>query len=156
MKKKSAAKRVAVRAVKAPASKWAAKLVVKKDAKRVRLETPFAGVAAGQMLFVATPQIVVRYVRRIPRGQTRTIERLRRELARANKCDATCPVSTAIFLRIGAEAAWEAIQSGAAASEVMPFWRVIAPGSPIAKRLSVDSKWLAAQREAEGIAANAV
>jgi hypothetical protein len=137
-------------------SAWANKLKIKKDPKRVRLDAPFAGVAAGQMLFVATPQIVDRYVRKIPRGQTRTIERLRRELARANKCDATCPVSTAIFLRIGAEAAWEAIQSGAATSDVTPFWRVIAPGSPIAKRLSVDSKWLAAQREAEGIAAEGV
>jgi hypothetical protein len=156
MKKKSAASKVAMRAVKTPASKWAAKLAVKKDPKRVRLEAPFAGVAAGQMLFVATPQIVDRYVRKIPRGQTRTIERLRRELARANKCDATCPVSTAIFLRMGAEAAWEAIQGGAAASEVTPFWRVIAPGSPIAKRLSMDSKWLDSQREAEGIAPDGV
>jgi hypothetical protein len=131
--------------------KWTAKLAVKKDPKRVRLEHDFAGVAAGQMLFVATPQIVDRYVRRITHGESRSIVRLRRDLARAHKCDATCPVSTAIFLRISAEAAWEAIQAGAAPSDVAPFWRIVEPNSPLAKRLSVDSRWIAAQRAAEGI-----
>ena len=128
---------------------WSEKIAVKKEQKKVRLDKPFAGIPAGAMLFVATPRIVQRYVEKIPFGQTRTIERMRRELARNNKCDATCPVSTAIFLRLVAESAWEQLQNGTDADAVAPFWRVIEPGSVIAKRLTVDSAWLKHQREME-------
>jgi len=128
---------------------WSEKVATKKELKKVRLDKPFAGIPAGAMLFVATPQIVERYVERIPFGETRTIERMRRELARNNKCDATCPVSTAIFLRMVAESAWEHMQDGADVDAVAPFWRVIEPGSAIAKRLSVDPAWLKHQREIE-------
>jgi hypothetical protein len=101
------------------------------------------------MLFVATPKIVDDYVRRIPRGETRSIERLRRELARAHRADATCPVSTAIFLRICAEAVWEELERGRGIDEVAPFWRVIEPGSAIGKRLRADSHFIARQRDLE-------
>ena len=74
---------------------------------------------------------------------------LRRELARAHQCDATCPVSTAIFLRVAAEAAIENLQQGTAITDISPFWRVIAPDSTIARKLPVDSAWLAHQRALE-------
>jgi hypothetical protein len=128
---------------------WADRLTDPRAPKRVRLAAPFAGVPAGQMLFVGTPQIVDAYVRRIPRGESRTIVRLRRDIARAHRCDAMCPVSTAIFLRICAEAAWEALQAGAKVGSVAPFWRVIEPGSTIAKKLAADSAWIERQREIE-------
>jgi hypothetical protein len=129
---------------------WREKRDLEKQPKRVRLDADFAGVKAGQMLFVGTPRLVDDYLRAIPRGETRTIERMRRELARAHRCDATCPVSTAIFLRIAAEAAWEELESGRAIDEVTPFWRAIEPGSTIARKLSVDSAFIARQRELEG------
>lgn len=128
---------------------WRAKVAAKKQSKRVTLDKDFAGIAAGSLLFVATPQIVADYVKKIPRGETRTIQRLRNDLARNYRCDATCPVSTAIFLRMAAEAAWEGIKAGESLDAVTPFWRVIEPGSTIAKKLSADSAWLAHQREVE-------
>lgn len=115
------------------------------------LETDFAGIKAGNMLFVGTPKIVEAYLRGIPHGENRTIERMRRELARRHRCDAMCPVSTSIFLRMVAEGAWEAIQAGQSADSVAPFWRVIEPGTPIAKRLQADSAWLRQRREAESV-----
>lgn len=129
---------------------WRDKRDLEKQPKRVRLDADFAGVKAGQMLFVGTPRLVDDYLRAIPRGETRTIERMRRELARAHRCDATCPVSTAIFLRIAAEAAWEELESGRSIDEVTPFWRAIEPGSTIAKKLRADSAFIARQRELEG------
>ena len=134
---------------KASGKTWKEKVAVKKSPKRVRLDAAFAGVPAGAMLFVGTPQIVDDYVRRIPRGETRTIQRLRRELARRNDCDAMCPVSTAIFLRMVAEAAWEDLSAGAGLDAVTPFWRVVEPGSAIARKLPMDDAWLQAQRDAE-------
>ena len=120
-----------------------------REPKRVRLEADFAGIKAGQMLFVGTPAIVDAYVRRVPRGETRSIVRLRREIARQHRCDAMCPVSTAIFLRMVAEAAWEQFEAGAAVDDITPFWRVVEPDSTLAKKLRADSRWIAMQREVE-------
>ncbi len=132
-----------------PQDPWNTKLNAKKLPKRVMLDKDFAGIKAGSMLFVGTPQIIDAYVRKVPLGQTRTIERMRRELARQNQCDATCPVSTAIFLRISAQAAIEQLNAGQATSDVSPFWRVIEPQSTIAGKLPIDAQWIAHQRELE-------
>ena len=60
-----------------------------------------------------------------------------------------CPVSTSIFVRIAAQAALERLEAGADLSEVTPFWRLVEPDSKIAKKLSVDSQWIADRRAAE-------
>jgi hypothetical protein len=128
---------------------WAIKLAKPRNTKRVLINAPFAGIPAGSMLFVGTPDIVASYVKKIPRGETRTIERMRREIARNNDCDAMCPVSTAIFLRMVAEGAWDELQAGKAPDKVVPFWRAIEAGSAIAKKLRADSAWLTHQRAIE-------
>jgi hypothetical protein len=133
----------------APQKTWKERVNAKKSPKRVKLETDFAGIKAGTMLFVGTPAIIETYIRKIPSGETRTIERMRRELAHANKCEAMCPVSTAIFIRMLAEAAWDELEAGALPTAVTPFWRVVEPGTAIAKRLRADGLWIARQREAE-------
>jgi hypothetical protein len=132
-----------------PQDLWNTKLQAKKLPKRVKLDKDFAGIKAGSMLFVGTPQIIDAYVRSVPQGQTRTIERMRRELARKNQCDATCPVSTAIFLRISAQAAIEQMDAGKVTADVTPFWRVIEPQSTIAGKLAMDPQWIAQMRESE-------
>jgi hypothetical protein len=118
----------------------------KKEPKRVVLETRFAGIEAGSILYVATPDIVADYVRKIPPGTTRSIPQMRRDLAKKNKADATCPVSTAIFLRSVAEISLKQLAEGAFSAEVTPFWRIVDPGSPIAKRMALDPDWILAQR----------
>lgn len=137
-----------------PAKCWKDKLHQPKQPKRVVLETDFAGIKAGTTLFVGTPLLVDSYIRAIPRGTTRTIERMRRDLARKNQCEATCPVSTAIFIRMSAESALGELAEGAAITEVAPFWRLVAPHSKIAKRLSVDSEWISLQRDSEAEASS--
>jgi hypothetical protein len=120
-------------------------------AKVVVLEKPFAGILAGSKLLIATPKILADYIARIPHGEQRGIVRLRNELARRYRAHATCPVTTAIFLRIVAEQALEELGRGAKPETLTPFWRVIEPGSTIATKLSCDSAWLKQQREREGI-----
>ncbi len=134
-----------------PQDPWNTKLKLKKLPKRVKIDKDFAGIKAGSMLFVGTPQIIDAYVRKIPTGETRTIERMRRELARKNQCDATCPVSTAIFLRISAQAAIEQMNSGKPVATVTPFWRVVEPNSTIASKLTIDKQWIAHQRDVEAV-----
>ena len=125
------------------------KMRQKKESKQVVLDKDFAGIKAGQTMLVGTPQMIDAYLKRIPFGETRTIPRLRNELARKHKCDAMCPVSTAIFIRIAAEAAIEAMDAGTDASGVTPFWRLLNSGDKIAKKLSVDGAWIDQQRQLE-------
>lgn len=125
------------------------RLAVKKDPKVVELAKPFGGMREGQMMYVATPQIVAEFVQRIPYGQTRTMVELRAELAEANDCDGACPLSTAIFLRVVSEAALEDLADGVAVANIIPFWRAVEPDSKVASRLVIDSDWIAQQRAAE-------
>jgi hypothetical protein len=128
---------------------WRQRASKQRSPKRVTLEAPFAGLPRGTVLFIGTPAILEKYITSIPWGEVRTLQRLRRDIARANKCQAMCPVSTALFLRMIAEVAWDEICDGRAAEEVTPFWRVIGPGTPIASRLRVPEAWLRARLELE-------
>lgn len=122
------------------------KLHKKKSPKKVKLEFDFAGIKAGQMMFVGTPLLIDSYIHGIPHGETRAIPALRNELARRNKCDASCPVSTSIFIRMVAEAALEEMSEGRTVSEVAPFWRVLEGGDKITRKLAVDPGWVDQQR----------
>ena len=121
----------------------------KRSPKKVMLDKSFAGIKAGQMLFVGTPHIVADYMSAVPAGGLSNVTKMRNQLARRNKCDAMCPASTAIFLRIVAEYAIEEMAEGKSPSEVIPFWRVIAPDDKVAKKLPIDPQWIADQRKLE-------
>ena len=122
-----------------------------KPEKRVLLDKDFAGVKAGQTLYVANPKIVDQYVRAIPAGQTRSIVQMREDLARSRDADATCPVSTAIFLRISAQAAIDEMEGGRSKGDVSPFWRVLRASDRITSKLSIDRQWIDTQRALEGL-----
>ncbi|MEO1028369.1 MAG: hypothetical protein AAFX02_04855 [Pseudomonadota bacterium] len=125
------------------------KLNRKKEPKKVRLEYDFAGIKSGSLMFVGTPQIVEAYVKSIPFGETRTILAMRNQIARQRKCDAMCPVSTAIFVRMVAEAALEELEEGEPVSSVAPFWRLITSQDKVAGKLAVDPVWIDEQRALE-------
>ena len=129
------------------------RMAAKAHPKKVVLEKDFAGVRAGQLLFVGTPQIIAEYINKIPHGETRTIPQMRGEMARRRKCDATCPVSTSIFIRIAAEAAIEEMENGEPPDQVTPFWRLLKGTDKIAKRLPIDPEWIDLQRAMEAEAA---
>jgi hypothetical protein len=116
----------------------------------VTLDKDFAGVPAGSRLLISCPVEVEDYLRtKVPPGQTREVQQLRRELAAMHGADAACPVSTAIFLRTVAEAAWDQIEAGVPTSEVAPFWRVVDGNSKLAKKLRCGGAWIEQQRAAE-------
>ena len=120
-----------------------------KSPKVVILEKDFAGIRAGSSMLVATPKIVDEFINKMPYGRFITMPELRADLAIEYDCDATCPVSTAIFLRVVAEAALEHLEQGAKTADITPFWRVVAPGDKVSARLPIDQKWLEARRQEE-------
>ncbi len=131
---------------------WAEKMEAGGRSPRVkRIEKPFAGRKAGEKMLIATPRLVESYIRAIPEGQSVDVKTLRDDLAREAGADFTCPVSTGMFLRIVAEAAWEAHEKGTPIDALPPIWRVLDSQSPTLKKLSFDPEFLLAQRRKEGL-----
>ncbi len=115
---------------------WRKRFGAAKAPHVVMLHTDFAGVKAGNTMLISSPGEIANYVARIPKGETRTMDRLRNELARKAGANAMCPVTTAIYLRIVAEVALADLAEGKRLEEVVPFWRVVLPGSKVAQKLS--------------------
>ncbi len=138
------------RLLKMPKAKktWSEKMIAKPP-HQVVLEKDFAGVKQGSTLHISSPQEIADELRKILPGTTLSIQQLRQNIANFQKCDATCPVSTSIFLRIVAEHAWEEFNLHNNQQDIAPFWRVIDPESSLAKKLSFDPAWIRLQREME-------
>lgn len=128
---------------------WLDKLNEKKEPQIKRIEIKFADMPAGSNMFIATPQLIDQYIKEIGLGKRVDTKTLRKDLALANNADCTCPVTTGIFLRIVAEANYEKLQQGQPIEEITPFWRVIAPNSPLAKKLTFGQELLIQQIEKE-------
>lgn len=130
---------------------WSEKRDQPKVHEVVTLEKAMPGAPAGTTLLITTPQMVDRYVRKSRSGQFITPLELRLAMARDHGADHSCPLVTGIHLRIVAEAALDEIRAGADLLQVTPFWRVIHPGSPLAKKLGDGIKLLSQLQASEGI-----
>lgn len=130
---------------------WIEKRDLSKEAKVEVLDKDFADMKTGEKMLVATPQIVDTYIRHIPKGREGSLLQMRKDLAAEYHADKTCPVTSGIFLRIVAEAAYEELQQGKPVSKITPFWRIITEKSPAAKKLSFGTDFLTEQRKKEGL-----
>lgn len=122
---------------------WRKRFGAAKPPHVVMLHADFAGVKAGNTMLISSPGEIANYVSRIPRGETRTLDRLRNELARKAGAQAMCPVTTAIYLRVVSEVALRDLEEGKTLDQVVPFWRVVQPGSKLAQKLSCGADRLA-------------
>ncbi|NBY33379.1 MAG: hypothetical protein EBQ68_04930 [Betaproteobacteria bacterium] len=127
---------------------WAEKMQAKPP-HHVFLDKDFAGIPKGSKLHISSPVEVAEELKRITPGSIMSIQAFRRSLADKNNCDATCPVSTSIFLRIVAEHSWEEFSRTGSTKDLAPFWRVVESSSPIAKKLNFDPAWIDLQQELE-------
>jgi hypothetical protein len=115
---------------------WRKRFAAAKAPHVVMLHADFAGVKAGNTMLISSPGEIAHYVARIPRGETRTMDRLRNEMARKAGAQAMCPVTAAIYLRVVAEVALRDLAEGKPLDAVVPFWRVVTPDSKVAQKLS--------------------
>ena len=111
----------------------------------------FAGIRAGQKMLIPTPVLIDEYIRQLPEGRVVDSTTLRKDLAIENGADVTCPLTTGIFLRIVAEAAYEDYQNGKQINEITPFWRVMDEKSTTAKKLTFGTQFLKEQRLKENL-----
>lgn len=118
------------------ATDWYKRFGEAREPRVVTLPSNFAGVKAGATMLISSPAQIAAYLSAIPRGETRTLARMRSDLARRCQAEAMCPVTTSVFLKVVAEVAIRDMEAGKPIDEVAPFWRVIAPESKIAAKLS--------------------
>jgi len=121
---------------------WTEKLMQTKKPIKKQIEKAFAGMPAGCLMYISTPQEINEYVNQLPPGVIKPVQEIRSELAQAHGADHTCPVTTGIFLRIVAEAALEALAQQQNLNQITPFWRAIEVESALAKKLSCGPEFL--------------
>ena len=130
---------------------WAQKLDDGRAPHIEKADKTFAGIQAGQQMLIPTPKLVDDYIRQIPKGKGVDSATIRNDLAAEYGAEVTCPLTTGIFIRIVAEAAYEEYQKGKPLNKITPFWRVINEKSPTAKKLTFGTDFLKEQRRKEGI-----
>lgn len=122
--------------------KWVEKRDCGKAPEVKVLDKPFAGIKEGASMLISSPSEIDGYIRAIPRGEIVEPRTMREQLAKRHSADATCPVTTGIFLRIVSEAALEEHANGTGIEEITPFWRIAIEGTSTAKKLSIDEEQL--------------
>jgi hypothetical protein len=113
---------------------WAEKLANGKEPVVGASSRSIGGFPPGSMMLIPTPRQVDDYIRRIPKGKSKTQQEMSIELAAEADADLTCPMCCGLFIRIVAEAAHEAMLAGR--PNITPFWRIIPPEATIRKKLS--------------------
>jgi hypothetical protein len=141
------AKKAAIQGAK---KSWVQKMIYK-DPEVKRTTMNFADIPAGSSMLIANPQIVDAYICQIPKGNFTDIKQMRKDLAAEYKAQYVCPVTTGIFIRIVAEAAYEQYEKGTPLNKITPFWRALSAKSPSAKKLSFGLDFLLQQQKKEGI-----
>jgi hypothetical protein len=131
------------------AKTWTEKLNGGKPPHIETIDKPVMGMKPGCRMLVSNPLEVKQMMDSIPKGVSMTQAELRQKLAEKHGADTACPISTGIFVRIASEVALEQMQAGAA--EVTPFWRVVDPKSPLAKKLSCGPERVKSLRDQEGL-----
>jgi hypothetical protein len=132
------------------AKSWRQKFDERTTSNVKQTDRPIPGVPLNGTILISNPTEISGELAKIGAGRTLSIQEFRERLAEKHQADITCPLSTGIFMRIAAEVALENMAAGK--DEVAPFWRVVEPKSPLAKKLSCGPEWIAQQRAAEGIA----
>jgi hypothetical protein len=102
---------------------WREKLERTDHSKIVEVPASMARRLGPGTMLIPKPIDVDALIRKTRRGKLVTVSEIRSRLARDNKVDVTCPLTTGIFIRISAEAAEEDRREGK--KTVTPYWRVI-------------------------------
>jgi hypothetical protein len=95
---------------------------------------PVGGMAPGDRMLISSPAEIDEYIRSIPYGTCIEVAQLRNDIAHKHGADGMCPLTAGIFIRIVSEVALEKMSNGK--TQVTPFWRVVDPTSPLAKKIS--------------------
>ncbi|NZD62288.1 hypothetical protein HX900_14355 [Rhizobium sp. WYCCWR 11290] len=103
-----------------------------------------------QAMLIPSQEMVADQIRSAPEGIVTDGGVLRRRLAAQYGADACCPVTVQRHLRAIAELSFGALEKGESVSTVTPYWRMVDPASPLAKRLAGGPTFIRERLAAEG------
>ena len=106
------------------------------------------GGKTGDKMVIVRPIEVDEEIRKIPIGKIKTTNEIRDALTKKHKVQATCPLTTGIFLRIAAEAAEDDRKNGI--KNITPWWRVVREKNELSDKLPGYSKLQKELLESEG------
>jgi hypothetical protein len=102
---------------------WREKLERMDHSKIVEIPPAMSRRLGTGTMLIPKPLDVDALIRNAKKGKLITVSEIRSRLARDNKVDVACPLTTGIFIRIAAETAEEDARNGR--KRVTPYWRVI-------------------------------
>jgi len=103
------------------------------------LERAKCGLVAGQKMLIPTLADIEVALPRLSRGAVTSEKAFRALVAEPFGADGCCTFATNKALREITERACAQLAAGVSEADVPPFWRVVTPGSTIAKRLHLDA-----------------
>lgn len=113
------------------------------------MEKAKLGHPVGAKMLIPSLEDVAAAVRAVPAGVVGDGKAVRQGLAESFGADVCCPFAWGKHLRAIGDEAWESLGAGASVGDVVPFWRVVDPGSTLGKKLACGSEWLKATRDGE-------
>ena len=93
-------------------TRWREKLENEDHSKIIMVPPRMQKTFGTGTMLIPKPLDVDALIRRAKKGQLITSAEIRSRLARDNRVDTVCPITTGIFVRIAAEAAAEDLQNG--------------------------------------------
>ena len=104
-------------------TKWREKLENPEHSKIVEIPSFWSKRLGTGVMLIPKPLDVDALIRKTKKGKLVTVSEIRSRLARDNKVEVACPLTTGIFIRIAAETAEEDRKNGR--KQITPYWRVI-------------------------------
>jgi len=114
----------------------------------VRLGMDWDGIPAGTPICLPSPADVACALRQVPSGMVQGIEGLMGMLRLESGAEPSRRVVAACLARIAKEV-WEGLIAGGNLRDLPPIWRVVAPGTTLARRCGLPDAWLAVLRSRE-------
>lgn len=130
---------------------WKEKFYEKPNFKIKIIDRSFWGYVRGSKMLIPSPKIIEDYVNQSDEGLKLSVETMREDLAIEFGADFTCPMTTAIFLRIVSEYSYEKYIENDSMDNICPFWRIVDPNSKLADKLSFDKNFIIQKRKSEKI-----
>ena len=127
---------------------WREKLEREDHSKIVQIPPRMVKRFGGGTMLIPKPLDVDALIRKTGKGLLVTTSEIRARLARDNKVDVACPLTTGIFIRIAAEAAEEDLRNGK--KRVTPYWRVVRADGSLMEKFPGGVKAQAQRLEDEG------
>ena len=130
---------------------WREKMYNGKQPKVVITNKKLADVPENETMVIVTPIVVDEYINNIEPGKHTSLQQMRKDLAATYNAHFCCPITSGIFLRIVAEAAYEQYLNGKTINEITPFWRMIDRNSPCYKKLSFGTQFINEMHKKESL-----